>query len=186
MTEDVTKKLEAIGLGMRAAFVPFSRSRNKAESHKSLNWDVTVTLNGRDVLTVPYSAGIGHCPSFNVPVHPSYDRPARMWRDAVCGEEAESGVRMTFVSWGGFRALMNGGKKIPILPKLADVMYSLTMDSSVLQYATFEEWAGEYGLDVDSRKAEAVYQDCLKTALALNRALGTQGLAYLVEVFENY
>lgn len=186
MTEDVTKKLEAIGIGMRAAFVPFSLSRNKAGTHKTLNWDVTVTLNRRDVLTVPYSAGIGHCPSYNVRVHPFYDRPAQMWRDAVCGEEVESGVRMTFVSRGGFRPLINGGKKIPILPKLADVIYSLIMDSAVLQYATFEEWAEEYGLDSDSRKAESTYQECLKIVLSLNRAMGAQGLAYLGQVFEDY
>lgn len=185
MTDDIIKKLEAIGLGMRVTFVPFSRSRNKVETHKSLNWYVTVTINGRDVVTVPYNAGIAHCPGYGKAVHAAYNWPVRMWQDAICGHEVETGFEAMWFC-GGFVSRRVDGEKIQILPKLADVMYSLTMDSDVLRYANFDEWADECGYDTDSRKAEATYQDCLKVALSLNRALGAQGLAYLEQVFEGY
>ena len=59
----IAATLENLGLTVESEFVPFSQSRNKGEKIPSLNWKVTVKRNGRDVLTVDYTAGCAHCPA---------------------------------------------------------------------------------------------------------------------------
>lgn len=70
----------------------------------------------------------------------------KIWRDIV--KECETGYRAT-------------------KPKTPDVLYSLITDADVLNCGTFENWAREFGYDSDSRKAFAIYQECLSTALQL-------------------
>ena len=58
-------------------------------------------------------------------------------------------------------------------PKCDDVLANLCMDASGYDNArTFEEWAGEYGYDTDSRKAEAMYRLVAEGAKALRQLLG--------------
>lgn len=186
MTEETIDRaaaIAALGLTVESVFVPFSQSRNKAEKHRSLNWRVTVKRNGRDVLTTDYSAGIGHCPGHKKPVSPYWNRPARMWQDAICEFETESGFRSRpFTTWGGFSA----DKSKPILPNPLDVLHSLNSDADVLNYPTFEDWAGDFGYDADSRSAEATYRACLEIALKLRAALGDDGMTRLTEIFQDY
>lgn len=52
MSNDIIDSaLADLGLTVDSVFVPFSRSRNKGEKYKSLNWQVTVKRNGRNILT---------------------------------------------------------------------------------------------------------------------------------------
>jgi hypothetical protein len=71
-------------------------------------------------------------------------------------------------------------------PSAADVLYSLALDASVLDSATFEEWASELGYDPDSRSAEKIYRACLEIALKLRAAIGDAGLEQLREAFQDY
>lgn len=68
MTTDLETAMERHGITVRAAFVPFSQSRNAKPDPKpgdlSLNWKVTLLKDGREVLTTDYQAGIGHAPSY--------------------------------------------------------------------------------------------------------------------------
>jgi hypothetical protein len=178
-----TEAIAALGLTVEAQFVPFSQSRNKDENHRSLNWSVTVKRNGRDVLTTDYSAGIAHCPSYNAKVPSAWNRPDRMWQSAVCEFETDTGFKARgFTSWGGF----SPDRKAPILPKSEDVLYSLTTDAGVLDCATYEDFAAEFGYEPDSRKGEAIYRACLEIALKMRAALGEDGLAQLREAFQDY
>lgn len=81
--------IDALGLKIRAEFVPFSASRNRDEKNDkgkprySLNWRVTLVRihgpdneAGRDILTTDYSAGIGHCPGYAAKTAPSNFRAA--------------------------------------------------------------------------------------------------------------
>lgn len=180
---DRAAAIAALGLTVKADFVPFSQSRNKAEKSPSLNWRVTVQRNGRDLLTTDYSAGIGHCPSYNVKPSPHWNRPDRMWRGELCAFECESGFKARgFTSWGGFTS----DREKPILPNPLDVLYSLHMDADVLNYATFEDWAETFGYDADSRSAEQTYRACLEIALKFRAALGEDGLAQLANIFQDY
>ncbi len=172
----------SLGLTLRTEFVPFSLSRNAkndrdgtAPSKRSLNWRVTLERNGRDVLTTDYSAGIGHCPS--------YDQRARWTLDytALIVHETEKGTRARpSPALGGVRA------GAPIHPEAASVIASLVLDSSVLDAGGFEEWASEYGYDADSRAAEAIYRACLEHALKMRAAIGDAGLETLRTACEDY
>jgi len=156
---------DALGLTMTAEFVPWSQSRNKSEKSPSLNWRVTLHRSGRDILTTDYMAGCGHCPSY------TQSKQSVDQANAV-RHECETG-----------RALGVGKK---LLPDLADVMHSLSLDASVIDCPTYEEWARETGYDPDSRKGEAIYRACLEIALKLRAAIGEDGLRQLAEACQDY
>jgi hypothetical protein len=56
-----------------------------------------------------------------------------------------------------------------IKPEPREVMYALASDAAGALHGDFETWASEYDYDVDSRKAEKVYNACKETGLALIR-----------------
>lgn len=154
-----SEAIAAYELDVTSTFVPFSQSRN-ANKHRSLNWRITLTKSGRDVLTTDYGVGCGRCPSYK----------GYVTQDVV--DECETG-----------RARV---RRKPILPNTVDVIASLVLDADVLNYPTFEEWAQSFGYDDDSRKAEATYRACLSHALALRGAVGDVGLRTLQEAFQDY
>lgn len=164
--EDVTAVVSALGLAIRSEFVPFSRSRNAKEKQPSLNWRVTVTKDGRDVLTTDYMAGCAHCPAYKDPKH---GRPGFMSidRDNAVRRECETGKTFRNLENFGFAAT---GKHIE--PATLDVLYSLVSGSDAIDCATFEEWA--------SNRA------CLEIALKLRAAVGDSGLTQLREAFQGY
>lgn len=165
---EIAAAIADLGLSVDAAFVPFSRSRNKDEKHKSLNWRITLKRKGRDVLTTDYSAGIAHCPSYG----------PKAWHKSDAETECETGN--THRAPGGI------GSKKPILPDPISVIWSLVADASVLDAGGFENWAADYGYDTDSRSAEKTYQACLDIALKLRCAIGEAGLSKLAEAFADY
>lgn len=176
------------GITVTAEFVPWSQSRNKGEKSPSLNWRVTVCQDKavcnppleppaerRAILTTDYSAGMGHCPSYN---NPDHGRPGFMSlaRDAAIRHECESGTKAD----GRFRKTRLDG------PKPADVMHSLISDSDVIDHPTYESWASDLGYDEDSRKGEAIYRACLEIALKLRAGLGESVLAELRAAAQDY
>jgi hypothetical protein len=174
--ESIRAVADSLGITMTAEFVPFSKSRNAGEKRKSLNWRVTLHKGGRPVLTTDYSAGIAHAPGYS----------ARETLDsrAVVDWECENGK----AAWAGIVGMGPRAKipHAPILPELADVLYSLSLDSSVLDHPTYETWAGEYGYDEDSRKGEAVYRACLEIALKMRAGLGEDGMRRLADAVQDY
>lgn len=170
--------LEQHGVTITADFVPFSQSRNKDEKSTyyknfpqySLNWRVTVHHKGRAILTTDYMQGMGNCPS--------YKANARMTSDYVKAISQECETGRTY-HWNG------PGKKIEP-PPASDVLYSLLLDAEAINAGSFEEWAADYGYDPDSRKAEAIYRQCLEYGLKLRATLGEDVLAQLREAAEGY
>ena len=58
-------------------------------------------------------------------------------------------------------------------PTANDVLQCLVSDAlGVTDGQTFEEWAGEYGYDEDSRSAERTYRDIVKQTEQLRALLG--------------
>lgn len=185
--ENRAEQIAELGLTVDSVFVPYSKSRNKAKKHKSLNWIVTVKLNGREVLLTNYSAGIAYCPGYNRKVSAYWNRTVKTWQDAICKFECESGFQASsFTSWGGFSA----DKSKPIKPNALDVIYSLTMDSDVLNYSKFKDWTEAFGYNPDSRDDEKAYRVCYRAcrgiALRMRAALGESGLLRLNEIFQGY
>lgn len=172
--ESIEAKAASLGLAIRSEFVPFSKSRSKGEKLPSLNWRVTLTKDGRDVHTFDYSAGCAHAPA--------YKNSRSVDGAALLRWECENGR--------AGRALPGTGayssRGAPLLPSLADVLYSLVLDGGAIEHPTYESWASEYGYDADSRKGEATYRECLEIGLRLRAALGDKGLAELAEAVQDY
>lgn len=153
-----------------AEFVPQSKSRNANEKNRSLNWRVTVS-NKRGKIETDYMQGIGHIPDFN------HNERITLEVDERYKLASEEGKIWRGNKWHT--------KKLPE-PKIDDVMYSLVADSDVLDYATFEDWAQEFGYDEDSRKGEKTYRACLTIALQMRAMLGDKGMQRLRTLFEGY
>lgn len=179
--KDILECAASLGLTVESEFVPLSKSRNADRSQYkegSLNWRVTLLMNGRGFLTVDYSAGVAHCPSYK-----------QMWggqrrtvyEQELLNYEMEHGKQARPLTYVG---QIIGGK--PILPKTADVLHSIINDADVINYPNFEQWAESVGFDTDSRKAEAIYKACLDYALKLRANLGEAGLAKLTEACQDY
>lgn len=169
--------IEALGLTVSAVFVPQSQSRNakevKTPSDLSLNWRVTVSRNGRPVIETDYMQGIGHAPAYKASAR-ALGHANSLLRFEALKKEAETGRH----SQGFARPLPS--------PTVADVLYSLCCDAGALDYASFEDWAPDFGYSEDSREAERIYRACLEIALKLRNAIGEAGLEQLREAFQDY
>lgn len=177
--ERIEQVAKALGITMEAKFIPWSQSRNDREKNPSLNWLVTLKRNDRAFLTTDYMAGSGHCPAYKAKWHPT-----KKWeKNKAIAWECENGLPANVTSYGHVGRAM-GAK--PILPALCDVLYSLSLDSSVLDAGGFEGWASEYGYDTDSRKAEETYKACLNIALKMRAAIGGAGLEQLRNACQDY
>lgn len=224
MTTNPQETLKRLGLDARFKFVPFSRSRNAKEERLTLNWRVTVTCNGREVLFTDYSAGVAHCPGYRRKLTAPSDysgvrfkrhdgkpypdgrltrlsTPAERlekFRDSLCAAECEQGVALQWDRFGRRfapvrvvnRGVITGAESrtatVPILPEVADVFYSLSMDSTALDYGDFESWADDFGYSSDSISGKSIYDACLGIALNMRAAIGDSGLAELREAFQDY
>ena len=71
-------------------------------------------------------------------------------------------------------------------PTLRDVLHSLVSDAGAIDHASFEDWAAEWGYETDSRKAETIYQDCLRIGLRLQAMIGNAKLEQLRTLFQDY
>ena len=165
-----------LGLTVESVFVPFSQSRHKDEKHKTLNWKITLKRNGREVVTTDYGAGRAHCPAYKNRKGPE----TTIYNDNRITTECEKG----FAAQPNSEYTVN--PNVPILPDSLSVIHSLLMDSEVINYACFEDWASDFGYDPDSRSAEKTYQGCMAIALKVNRAFNSFELEELRQAFQDY
>lgn len=180
LSDDREFILEQMGVTISTEFVPFAQSRFKNESSPSLNWRVTLKLRGNEVLTCDYMQGCGHAPAynrnnFNTPtVNPAREKHAAIAQECATGFEAKGGI-----SFGKFKQ----GRKLE--PDVADVMYSLLSDSRVLDCRDFADWASDMGMDTDSIKARASYDECMSQVLKIRGTFGEKRMRELHELFED-
>jgi len=183
---ELEQVMKDLCLAVKADFIPWSKSRHAGDKDRSLNWKVglwrrtTITnvsgysFTDRLILTTFYTAGIAHCPSYS-----QFDHRTIYAVEAI---EAETEHGKAVTDKPGF--MRRFGQ--PILPDPCDVLYSLSCDADAIDYSTFDAWATNYGLDVDSRKAEKTWRDCLEIGLALRNGLGEDGLRKLREAAQDY
>ncbi len=183
--EEREEYIQALGVDYSAEFVPFSQSRYKNNFHKSLNWVVTIKKNNQE-LTTDYMQGSGHVPptKYKPNSRGMLENTEKRFRvDYACEFGHFGGIaRHTFDHKDYY---LDNCKSLP-KPLLIDVLYSLCIDSDVLDYSTFEEWADCFGADEDSRKAEKMYRACLEIALKMRSMFGDSGLQKLREVYSDY
>lgn len=164
--------IQSLGIEYSAKFVPLSQSRNVKEKDKSLNWLVTIK-RGNSSLTTNYMQGIGHLKGFSQP----YGKGLSISDTYALDRSVQSGIIFSHVT--------GETRRIPG-PNLEDVLYSLLLDASVLDSPTFEDWAGEFGYDTDSRKSEKLYNACLEIALKMRALLGDENLRKLHDLYQGY
>lgn len=189
MTQTISQYIESLGLTYDAVFIPQSESRNAGEKYPSINWKVSIG-KGNSKLTTDYMQGAGYIPLMQ---HMGGNGWEKAYAQKVCENGRYLPVLPTFTSgkvdFYKAHEKINLGysahKKLPA-PKLIDVLHSLVMDSSVINYSDFAEWASEYGYDADSRKAEKTYNDCLKIALSFRAIVGNDAIEKLSELLNDY
>ena len=153
--------LNNLGITIHATFIPHD---TPAGESPTLRWRVSVRRNGQEFHAADYSAGCAHAPEY---------KKSKALTAAVKAE-CETGIVY------GSRI----GTAVPP-PDVADVIHSLLMDASGTD-EQFEDWAGNYGFDPDSRTAERIYHACQETAAALRRAFAPDELAELETAFADY
>jgi hypothetical protein len=66
--------------------------------------------------------------------------------------------------------------------QIADVLESLQCDVSGTDDSTFEDWAGDYGYDADSRSALETFEACRETARAMRAGLGREAFRAFLDI----
>lgn len=134
--------------------------------HVSKDWPciqftVRLLFNSKRVLDTDYSLGVGH-------VHPKQHR--NMSTNFLGLTMHEESLLMAWQSkpyanfqnkelWATLAAKLARREKLA--PSLPEVLHSLLLDGSAhFDHQSFEDWAGEFGYDADSREAERIYRLC--------------------------
>lgn len=183
---EILSFLDKHNLKIEAEFVPWSASRNfdpqkvKHPEQKSLNWKVKLLYGGRTVIETDYMAGIGHSPAYNAAR--KIGRGIALADVSAVDGEVEKGYRHRLSA--GEMVFPKRDEKL--LPDPCSVIHSLLLDGDAIDHPSFESWAGDFGYDTDSRKAEATYRICLDMGLRLRNGLGEDLLRQLREVFQDY
>lgn len=154
---DITAKLTELGFALEIKSGPTGKFEN---DWPAIAFGVALLFKGKLVLETEYSLGIGH-------VDIKKARP-----DSIMGGWTSAEQSMLY-AWHsnpsvrfkdeGVRAKIAAklAKQQGVRPELDSVVHSLLMDGEAFFNAqSFEDWAGDFGYDSDSRKAEAIYRAC--------------------------
>lgn len=151
---------------------------------------VTLKRSGRVVWSGPYKLGVGHVKQPSVVEATALRfQPANPNSDALIhkAERAAKGRPVTYTPEIEAKIAAFLARAQKVTPSLPDVMNCLLMDGSPeFDAETFEEWAGNFGYDTDSRKAEKIFAACTETGKAFRRAFTGEEIAQLRELFANY
>ena len=176
--------IAGLGLKYRAAFVPKSAAKDSPEMSKypRLHWMITIEREHRAAVTIktPYSEGIGRIESeMRKTGYMLTSRGGKTLHDLYCERE---------VSEHGRIPRRDGSMLgIPIAaPDVVDVLYCLVQDSDAIECASFEDWAGCFGYDTDSRAAERTFNACRDIGLRLRLLIGDAKLTALRDAFIDY
>ncbi len=169
-------------LGLKTVFIPHSQSRHKDDKDLQLNWKITLLRNEKEIVTTDYSQGIGHAPSYKNPPRNNVGIDKYTWVK-MQQHESETGKKALVTHIGTSQIRSNGDIQPP---KIEDILYSLILDSDVLDYSSYGEWCSNFGYDEDSRKGEKIYHDCLAIALKMRAGLGDKLVTELRESFTDY
>jgi hypothetical protein len=142
-------------------FLPRSKAidagREADGGDPQIHWRIALRRNaeGKALFTSIFSQGIAH--------HPLYAKHGRSVDG--CAEILKS------LETGKHRRdpYLIGPTVLLVPPAEREILSSLALDASAIDFSCFEEWANEYGYDADSRKALAMYQECVKIACALRQ-----------------
>lgn len=152
------------------------------EDWPALTYRVRLDKAGKAIWEGEYHLGIGHAKQ---PKSIPLGLPERFCSVFYCYKRNPGALLKDKQLAADYAEWMARHQKVA--PDLAGVLHSLIMDGSAFFDAvSFEDWCREYGYDADSRKAHAIWQACGETGRTLTRALGSEEIAYLRDLFSNY
>ena len=179
--ELVANLLDELGIEYKIDFVPFSQSRNAKDKPSlndlSLNWKVSFG----DRFTTDYMQGVGYCNSYYQGMRPTIHNVNLVL------DECENGNTKSNKFWyltEKEKSLIKIGDTPK--PHIACIMYSLVMDSDVIDSDSFEDWADCLGYDRDSRKAEKIYNQCKEIAFNMLKVFGRETISKFRLIFQDY
>lgn len=167
------------GLTLQSVFVPFSISRNRDNKISSINYIITLK-SASGIISTDYSLGCGHVKYVAMKsVNWNCQRVnAKMAIAGAVGESCETG------KWAQDYRLFHD-KNFPA-PTIDEVLYSLQIDSDVINYDNFEQWANGMGYDSDSIKDFEIYKACEKIAREFSKLLTKKQREELAELLQDY
>ena len=186
-TETKTKIDELIArMGISMSHTPptLESQENKRDGKPGfwhhLAFTAAITRNGKTAWAGPYKMGLGN---FKAKPIAKVRLQSQPWEELVRGitdRELSAGAQSVIRAHISHN-LLSGG------PSLPDVLYSLFSDGDgYFDRLSFEEWAGNYGYDEDSRTAERMFRECQETGRKLSRAFTAAEIQELREAFQDY
>jgi len=161
-----TQKLQEIetiadeyGIKVQSVFVPQEFTEETPLLDMSRKWEIEIT-GGRRKISTEFTQGVGHCPSYKqrLTVHDKQQLVRECAQLVPADRETAENVAL-------------------------EALWSVCQDClGVMQAHDFEDWAGEYGYDTDSRKAEAIYRKCLETYMAMRGSFGDEAIETIAAV----
>ena len=170
---DTGLTVDVVHVGLNTDPAPKPRNDGTTQyGMKPQDWhhdEFRVTLRrGNSTIVTTYKAGIGNRKPSKLM---GYSRP----------ERHKTNSRLFWVGGPGGKYLTEfqmaeARYTVPVPPTVDEVLQCLLIDASCVENSggTFEEFCQELGYDEDSRRAEAVYNACLQTAVQLRSLLGNQ------------
>jgi hypothetical protein len=168
MSAEIRSAVEALLSAAHIQFVPTLTQRGalRASEVKGQRpwehdvWACQFRRNGAD-FTITYRTGIGH---------------RAMPRGFV---QADPRIRPGTIAWEEQER-----RKVPMPPNVADVLHSIVSDDT--RGESFEGWCADFGLDVDSRSALAMYLECQEQTEKALRFFGRALWASIQNAVEGY
>lgn len=178
--EAIQKAIDNLNLEYTAEFIP-TKQPAASVKHPQLHWKIALKRGGRH-MSVDYHEGCAHVVGYQQ----FHKTPCEKRRhDEIIRTACETGVYPKYTrDW--VRETFYYPKVKQPAPQLIDVLYCLVQDSEVIDRGSFEEWASDYGYDLDSRSAEKTYRLCLEQSLQLRNLIGNDNLEQLKELYQDY
>lgn len=168
--------------------------------HDGKGWAHTayvVTYNKGKHLTVtlPYKMGLGLLP--NKLLHNVADAlgkclsyysddeshlAQRMLKGYTGRLQEQAALVVKIINRYNAQKVVKDGYREPLGPRPAEVLAAVCGDALEASETTFEDWAGNFGYDSDSRKAEAIYNTCRNYLPNMLRLMGREGVERMAEL----
>lgn len=191
MTATITETLPEIAARLGFTLSVDAGPAAKSEKHgdggewEHLAYTVTLSRNGRKVKTLEYKLGAGHVKRETLEaLRRSTDQGLdTLTLNTMIRQPHARHANMTY-----YRTILEAAaKRGKVAPTVADVLHSMLLDGAAhLDSLTFEEWAGEFGYDTDSRRALAMFEACCDEGRAIARACNPEEIAALRDAASNF
>lgn len=173
---------------------------NAESGHDGKGWPHTayvVTFRKGERITVklPYKMGLGLLPNDLLRIvaddagktfsRYSYEETAlaqRMLKGTAGRLQEQADLVVKIINRYNAQKVVKDGYRTPLGPCPAEVLAAVCGDALEAIETTFADWAGNFGYDSDSRKAEAIYNTCRDYLPDVMNLMGREGVERMAEL----